>query len=418
MKLIRLLPPVVALCVVGTWIGVQRRSLAAVEQENTLLQKHIAAVRSGAGAADPARAKAVAADKTAKDKRFDWKKIAEQFSEMQRGGGMGDMRTMLRLQQRLQAMSQQELIAALDEIAGLDLPAASRAMLEQLVMGPLSQKDPELALNRFLDRQQDDQHGMMSWQLANAFQEWAKKDPAKAGFWFDAQIAAGKFESKALDGKSQSRMQFDGNLIGVLLASDAGAAARRLAAIPEDQRAAVIRNYAYNLLKEADQVALAKLVREQVPAKEQAALLSQQASRLVHDGYAKVTEYLARIEATPAERSACVEQSAITKMSSNGKKLAVEDLDAMREWVGSQAPAVTGSVTGKVLANATQGGRQLEFAAAAELAVQYNQSGGSDEVLGTFLESWPAREHKDEARLLAARITDEKRREKILKNLR
>ena len=73
---------------------------------------------------------------------------------------------------------------------------------------------------------------------------------------------------------------------------------------------------------------------------------------------------------------------------------------------------------GKVLANATLGGRQLEFAAAAELAVQYNQSGGSDEVLGTFLESWPAREHKDEARLLAAGITDEKRREEILKNLR
>jgi hypothetical protein len=35
---------------------------------------------------------------------------------------MGDMRTMMRFQQRLQAMTQEELVAALDEIGALDLP--------------------------------------------------------------------------------------------------------------------------------------------------------------------------------------------------------------------------------------------------------------------------------------------------------
>lgn len=420
MKPIHFLPPVAALVVAATWLGIQRHSMAVMKHDNLVLQQHLAAARATAAIGDLSRATAEAPDQTARDKRpIDWRKIAGQFADMQ-NGGLRDLRTMMRFQTRIQAMTQQELVAALDEIATLDLPAASRAMLEQMLIGPLIQKDPEFALTRFIDRLQDD-HGSVGWQLSHALQEWAKKDVTKASAWFDQQIAAGKFDSKTLDGKSQSRLRFEGNLIGVLLASDPAAAARRLGALPADQRAEALGNshgWGSPAASAEDQLAMAKLVRDQVPAKDQTQIFGQQASRLVaQGGYAKVTEYLDRIAATPAERDVCVEQAATGKLWSNKDKLAREDLDAMRTWAATQAPDATDRVTGKVLASAMQGNHKLEFAEAAGLAVQYGRASGTDEVLGTFLESWPARNNKEQARALAAQIGDEKRRAQILRNL-
>lgn len=419
MKPTSFIPPVVALVIAGGWIGSQRHSIATLEKESDLLRKHIAARSSGAGDDSP-HSKNAPPGKLAKDKEpLDWKKIAAQFVEMQNSGGMGDMRTMMRFQQRLLEMSKEELVAALDEIAALDLPAESRAMLELMLIGPLVQKDPELALTRFIDQIQVKKSGM-GWQLSNAFQQWAKKDPAKASAWFDQQIAAGKFDSKSLDGKSRPRQQFEGALINVLLASDPDAAGRRLGTMPEDQRSDVLTQHQFQQLKEEDQLAFAKLVRSQVPADEQADALARQASRVVlGDGYSKVTEYLDRIDATPAERAVCAGGAAESKLTNyDDKKVTREDLDAMREWVGSQAPQALGSITGKALGNAMQGSHKMEFSEAAELAVQYNQASGNDEVLASFLESWPARKNKEQARVLAEKISDGKRREEILKRLK
>lgn len=421
LKATTLIPPVIALILAGGWIANQRHSISTLEDESVSLEKHIAAAHSSGSAADPSHAKPAGPAKAAKDKEsLDWKKIASQFEEMQRSGGMGDMRTMMKFQQRLQTMTQEELVSALDEIATLDLPEQSRNMLEQMLIGPLVGKDPELALTRFIDRLQDTRGGM-GWQLSNAMQEWAKKDPAKATAWFDQQIAAGKFDSKALNGKSQSRNQFEGALINVLLASDPDAASRRLGAMPEDQRGEVLGQYSSQPLKEENQMAFATMVRGQVPEKDQAKALAEQASRLVgDDGYAKVNGFMDRIAATPAERTACVEQAAESRIQSISfqKKVTRDDLDTMREWTKTQAPGSTDKITGEALAGLLQNGRKMDFAEASELALHYREAGGTDDVLTSFLDSWPARQNKDQARVLAEKITDEKRREEILKKLK
>ncbi len=44
--------------------------------------------------------------------------------------------------------------------------------------------------------------------------------------------------------------------------------------------------------------------------------------------------------------------------------------------------------------------------------------GNHDDVLASFLDGWPARRNKDQARLLAEKISDEKRRGEILENLK
>lgn len=420
MKIPLLIPPIVALAIAGSWLGSQRQTISALEQESAFLQKAITA-RSSGSAPDSPRSKPASSAKLGKDKEpIDWQKVATQFAEMRQAGGMGDMRTMMRFHQRLQAMSKEELVAALDEIAALDLPADIQAMMEQMILGPLVEKDPELALTRFIDRIQDND-GSLSWQLSDAMQQWAKKDPAAAIAWFDSQIAAGKFDSKSLDGKSRPRLQFEGNLIHVLLSSDPDAAGRRLAGLPEDQRDEALSQFSHHSLEEDDQLAFANLVRNQLPEKNQARTLARQASHLVSDeGYSKVTEFLDRIQATPVERAASVERAAENRIQSiaSQKKVTREDLDSMREWVNSQAPEKTGEVTGKALAAASQNGRKMQFSEAAELAVQYHDASGNDEVLSAFLDEWPARQNKEQARLLAEKISDEKRRAEILKKLK
>ncbi|RYD50794.1 MAG: hypothetical protein EOP83_23660, partial [Verrucomicrobiaceae bacterium] len=238
-----LIPPVAALVVVTLWLGNGRQKIAALEEESAVLKQRLAA-RSDGYAADQASGKEKPAGRQEKGKEpIDWKQVAAQMLEMNQGGGMGDMRTMIHLQQRVQSMEKEDIVAALDEIAAMDLPDQSRQMLEQMLIGQLCQKDPELALTRYLDRLSDDRGGM-SWQLANAMKEWTKKDAAKAIVWFDRQIAEGRFDSKSLDGKSRPRMQFEGALIANLLSHDAVAAAARLEAMPENQRGELLRDYA------------------------------------------------------------------------------------------------------------------------------------------------------------------------------
>lgn len=409
-----LIPPAVALLVAGVWIASQHRAITTLEIESELLQKHIAAARASWADKDSPRGNPSPVPKSAKDKvPMDGKKVAADMVEIQRGGGMVDMRTMIRLQQRLQSMTKDALVAALDEIAALELSADSRNMLEQMLIGPLIQKDPEAALTRFSDRLQDPRNGG-SWQLANAMQEWARKDPAKASAWFDQQIAAGVFDSKSLDGRNPARNQFEGSLINVLLGTDPAAAARRLAALPENQRGDVLGNYSLQPLKEDDQLAFAKLVRSQLSVNDQARTLAQQASRLAGpDGYEKVTGFMERIGATPAERTACVEQAAESGIPYQ-KKVTAEDLDAMRGWANSQDPGSADRITGRVLASRGK----MKFVDAAALAVKYHEVSGNDDVLAAFLEGESAGQNKEQARALAGKISDDKRRGEILDNLK
>ena len=422
LKIPSFIPPVVALVVAGAWLANQRHAISSFENDSIVLEKHIAAARS-ASAADPERAKPVSPAKAAKAKEpLDWKNIAAQFAEMQQSGGMGDMRTIIRLQQRLQTMTQQEIVAALDEIASLGLAEDCRSLLEQMLIGPLVEKDPEFAISHLIDRLQDP-GSMIGWHLSDAMREWAKKDPAKATAWFDQQIAAGKFDSKSLDGKSRSRNQFEGALVNILLASDPDAAARRLGAMAEDQRAEVLGQGSFQQLKEENQLAFATLVRGQLPEEDQAKTLGQKAASLVQlDGYSKVTEFLDRIKATPAERTACVQQAASSKLFSISlqKTITRENLDAMREWVTAQAPESTSTVTGKALANASYNHnvRKMEFSEAADLASEYDAAVGNGAVLTSFLDSWQAVQNKGEIRVLAEKITDVKRREEILEKLK
>ena len=423
MKFRPLILPVIALALAGIWIANQDQSISALKDATAALQKQLGATRSSD--TDPSNAKSTAAARATKNRKpLDWKKTGAQLAELERNEGMGDMRALNSLKQRLQAMSQAELIAALDEVVTLGLPADSLASLEQALLEALIAKDPEVALTRFTDHIGATSRGM-SWsfarlQFSNTFTDWAAKDPAKAAAWLDQRIAAGKFDSKATSGKNQLRDPFEGALIEALLGTAPDAASRRLSAMPADKRGDFLYRNLAGTLDEEGYLAFAALVREQLPEKWHVGVISKQADRLgKRKSYAEITTFMDQIAATPAERVRCVEEAADSRIRSiaNGRKITREDLDTLREWTTRESPAATGRITGEALITAMPRGPQLDFAAASELALHYHQASGNDDVLVSFLDRVSRSEKTEQARALAAKITDAKRREEILKKL-
>jgi len=414
-----IIPLVLLLCALP--LALQYQAIFALERETTLLRTQLADTES--------LSISTATPHTPIDKRrkmLEWRNIAAQFPSNPRlssriqVGALPDERVALRFRQRMDAMSTRELIATLDEIAALGLPAESRENLEWTIIESVVQKDPGLGLGLIKDRGVLDSD-LFRLLISDALLLWAKKDAVAAGAWFDQQIAAGAFRAKTLNGVSDSRQMFESSLIGALLTTSPEAAARRLAALPEDQRGNLLQMYCLTSVPAEMQLAHAQLVRAQVPAKDQAGTIAAQASFLIKPGdYSAVTAYLERIDATPAERTDCamkVVQNMNPKIP-NSNHLTRDDIDDLREWVGSQAPDSTDTITGMALGEAAQGNRKMEFSAAAELAVEYSVAGGNDEVLATFLASQAARSNQVAARVLAGKIADETRRAEILTSLK
>jgi hypothetical protein len=409
-----LIPPAVALILVAIWLVPQRRSMAVLESECARLQNTITAAEA------PSRTRPDPLEK--RRKIIEWTKLGNLFqsnpmmSSISFSGALPDTREAMRFRQRMDAMSTAEIIATLDEIAALDLPHKVRENLEWTLLDAMARKDPAAALGLIESR------GLMKsalyeYLISGTLQVWAQKDTAAAADWFDEQIAAGTFDSKALNGVSSSRQILETAFIRMLLGSSPEAAARRLAALPEDQRGDVMHMYDMSSVPEEIHVAHADLIRAQVPEKDQAETIASQMTNLVKRGdYSAATAYLDRIAATPAERAASV-MKAIWDMypiNPDSNKLAREDFDALREWVGKQSPESVDKVMAEALGKGANGDHKITFATAADLAVEYSAQSGNDEVLAGFLTSNAARRNKAVARDLAAKITDETRRAEVL----
>lgn len=418
LKATHLIPPAVALALVGAWNVSQLRSISAMEHDAADLKGKIAKV---VASSDPQpSARAAKSPSAGRRQAVDWKQLSASLVAQENGGGMSGVRAGVSFQQQLDGMSKKEMIDALDEIEALDLSTEQREALEEMILAPLIREDPEYALNRFASRISDES-GVMSWQLASALGAWAKNNLAGATEWFDRQIAAGTFDSKTLDGKSDARVNFESALMESLLASDASAAGRRLAEIPEDQRREVLQQLWFPDLGPQEQQAYTELVRQLVPADERQGSFAHIASQLVDNtGYGKVSEFLDGVRATPQERAAAAVQTAESRLQMLGVSGEVtrQEVDRMRDWLKLQAPGEVDSITGKSLAEAAQERGKFKYSEASQLVLQYQQSTGKDDVLVSFLESYSARSNLEEAKDLANRITDEKRRAEILLQLK
>lgn len=409
MKPAHLLPPFLALVAAGGWIGSQRGSISALELESEALCGRLEVARQdpATAAADPSSS----GQQSSKSKalhpgsKVDWKKMAATQAAMKSGGG-GDMRAMVALQKTLLAMSAEELLAGLDEIAALELSDDAKRQLEGTLIGVLANKDPQAALERFADRI-GGADGGLTWQLSSAFQSWSAKDATAAAAWMDRQVEAGTFENKRLDGQHDPRIRFEAGLIQSLAARDPAEAARRLASLPEDQRDEVFTNPFHFRIRPGTEKAVADLIRTQVAADDRLSTLGRSSAPLVKEGYGKVGEFLGAIDASAEERAAVVGEALRARFK--GQDEMTTSVEETRAWILAQAPANAERLSGEALAHLSE---WLEFPEMAKEALKYQQASGNDDALVAFLKNAPA-ESRFKILELAGKISDPVKRAEV-----
>ncbi|MCB1130852.1 MAG: hypothetical protein KDN05_06955 [Verrucomicrobiae bacterium] len=425
MKAKYLVAPALALVAVVAWNVHQHRSLKEVEEKTTKWEERIES--SGGG---PSRTRVERRNESSGGDKgplgssnggvIDWRQVSQRLADMEESLDPADMREMMAFHEKVAGMSDTELVAAISEVEALGLDEDSLEMLQEVLIEPLIEKNPELALEQYKDRIEDDPDGI-GWMLSFAMEEWAAKDVKSAEKWLDDQIAAGLFESKSLDGRSESRLEFEAALLGELLDADPEAAARRVAVLQEDERRETMEQVSFTDLSPDAQKAYAALIRNLVPEDERAGSFAYLVEDVAWEGgYDAVDEFLERVNATPEERAVSARQAASSMIEEIADERSVTggDIEEMRTWLAKYDPESLDKRTGRAIADATQDCSEFPYEDAEKLARQYFQKSGNEQVIISFLESFAARSNLDQALPLAELIADPARREKILDRLK
>lgn len=286
---------------------------------------------------------------------------------------------------------------------------------------PLSAKFPEFTVTHLTGRKINDSSVD---HLQHSMEIWAEKDFAKASAWMDAQIASRTFDAKALDGKNWIRIQYESVLLRTLLTKDGDLLSQRLNQSPPELQQDVIMSIAtawraYGRFSDKDESAFCKLVRAELPPAQQSEVFMARANQASTDGSSAVDKFLGTIEATSEEQLLCVGKVARSRIA--GIAVNRDDIVGLRDWVRTQTLEFVNRFTGEALGEAAGNRgiavtnyRKMSYAEAAAFAMEFNESSGNDGVLAAFLKSEGGRSNKDQARVLAGKISDENLRMEIL----
>lgn len=422
MKATAFVPPAIVLVIAGAWIGSQRETIHALDRQSTLLETAIAD-RSLAVATTEAKAPVAIPASSATGKgegEFDWNDIAERLGN----SGFSEM-DQIRFDLRMKSLTQEQMLAALDEIALLSVPEKIRDRLEYMVIFPFTRRFPEFAVRNLTGR---DLVSAGADYLPGAFETWAKKDTATAQTWLDGKVADGVFETKTLEGKNWMWIQYEAGLLRSLLLKEGDAFEARLGRFPTEMHKDLLHSLGtawkpMGAFEPGEEEAFSRLVRKHLSVDEQAELFAIRADQLDCGGFGAVDKLLTVIEATPEERLRCVNSAAVSHLTGiaiNGT-LRREDIIGLREWVATHLPQEVDRLTGEALGDAAghkgisaTNYRKLGYAEAAAFAVQF----GGDAVLVPFLKSEGGRSDRAQARLLAEKVSDETVRAEILNSLK
>ncbi|MBK1814328.1 hypothetical protein JIN84_01805 [Luteolibacter yonseiensis] len=414
MKPLQFLLPAATLVLGSYWITHQVGTLAEVERGNLELKTKI---RSGSVSRfdQPTETEEPVIRIGNDSHPPDWKTILARFSQIKTGTPYNPNI----INQQLGAMDSDELLAALDEIERLEASRREKDWLVAMVVGPLMKKNTEAGLDRFIDRLEDAGSGFLD-DLNRAFGQWVEDNPAGARAWFDRQIMAGNFDSRTIDGRSRSRVEFESILMKSMLAANVSDARDRLAGMHQDQRVEVMQAFQVPELNDQEIKNYASLVREQLMEEDSNRVIARTTARaLIQSDLAGVSLQLDRIGATPAERVEAVKQvwSNIEMGFGPYRRLSLERIDAARTWMTSQAPdADVERMIGGTLAKAARQG-SLSFPEALAQAIVYYENSGKEDGLAGFLESDVAAEHRAEAIPLLDKVSDTEVRTRLVKKL-
>ena len=402
---------------VGSWIGIQRRTLTTLENANgRLVRPAFPAGKLGFTEELFPELEKTRAKRTIKFGGLpEWQVLAELVAG--RSNGRPDARSLAEFDKLVKAMGNEELVTKIEEIMALDLEEKIRWNLINEFLRPLIDQDAELALRRLFGKL-----GKGDRSLSGAWMAWSKKDIRAATAWFDEQIAAGTVDPKRLDGSDGCRAQFEGQLVRLLLACDPAAATRRVENLHPDLRDDIISQ----CVPKADdptRKAWADLVRSQLPEKDGLEMIASYVPPWVQNGdFSKVMAYMDKIAATPAERSACVKHTIEnwTRQTSFTNEVTVEGIESLRAWADGQEPGLSNNLSRDAIRDMLRKNHESEttLEMVESIVAHYQAMEGGDEVLAQALEhSMDGNHKKDYVSALAARLPDEERRAKILKKL-
>jgi|GEM_PF-3581434 len=406
--LLAVLPPVVALAVVGGGIDLQHRQMAELELRTKAFRSRVEREMR------PAVPEKEAGVSVIDGKRIDWGKLLVMNED-------GQSRAFNRVQRLLYDLSAEELLANFDQLASLDVPAEKKKEWEDLLLQMLGRRDPKRLLERF-----SEEVGVVSSPrrgvLFQAFARWSEQDGAAAAAWLDAQVMAGKLDGKSINWRNSPRVSFEAGLLRAWVNADPASAAARVGAMQEPLRSAVLGNDLLEWGCEAEKAKkIANLIRGVAGEAQAPQMLAESSFQRIarSSGDRQTYENLERlfqdIEATPKERDAVALYS-LSVLLRDPKWTEREDVvsyvDGMRTWALSEAHGAANELTIKVLG-------QLgvkRFDDAAKLAIQYQEASGDDSVLVAFLKvNGLVRAHPAEALPLLERISDPAKREEIRK---
>jgi hypothetical protein len=411
MELKHFILPATALAAAVFLLGGQRMRISELRVVNEELRVRIATARATHPAATPERPD----QPDPPGKPIDWDKLAASIHDNNGGKSSG----LYSIQRRLLAMDTQELLAALERIAAMDVDDVTRLKLENLILDPLCRKDPGAALDHFKGKLQR-QEGMETFLLTHALRNWAKKDPAAATGWLDRELAAGTFEPRSLDGKNPVWTRLEAAVVFGQFAADPAKAEARLSCLSVEMRAEILGQAdAFHKMSASDEIDYAAIVRRQLDEKGRVAAIAERAKRALEKagGFAAVDEYMNSVYAAPDERELAADRVAVEYARSLAlkKELRTKEIEAMRAWVARDAPAAVGRLTGEALGMAVSFGGGMEFADGSALALHYRRSDGNDDTLHAFLSKIDPKPNKAEARKLAENITEPAKREILMR---
>lgn len=415
MKLQQLLPPLAAVIAGGVWLGYLAAARQSLTAGNAGLRARIEAARAASAngpgpslAEQQARGgRRSATGKLTRTALGEWRELADAMLTAD-AGGMADLRLNLRMRNRLEKMTAAEVLATFDELAASDITPERLAKLQGLFFDVAAEKDPQLTLRHFASLLAEGDDSPLRGNLGRTFGRWAGKDLAGASAWFDEMTAAGKFESKRLDGRNLLLSECAGQVIAGLLGSDPEASLARLEALPENQRLEAL-DRGFSTLKPGTEEAFARLVREGLPADQRNKGFLEITRRLAfNQGLAKAGGFFDAIAATPAEREALAGTAASRGMGELLRRKGTAD--ELYDWLARQAPQAADRNAGQALAeNVNSAG----FEKMASMATELHERSGNDELLAAFLTPNVTAANPVAAIAIAARIKDDALREKI-----
>lgn len=405
MKTIYYIPPVLSLAIAAAWLTSNQRSINSLEQETAKLQDQITAARPPELAID---------QKTTTHQNqstsSDWKKIARNLESP----GNAEL-----LEKLVSEMSDTELCKALDELASLQLSDDASYKLRDMLNDALAEKNPEMALNRFME---ETGGTLSSGPALTAFENFLKLDSAAATAWLDRNIAAGAFP-ETIGGVNFMLARLEELIIMPLVKTNPAEAARRLNQMGTMNKTSII-DKAFDQIGLGDKAAFASFFRSTVPEDEREHRMAYFISNRFKGDAGKVKSYLEHFGATPQERVQVLEsitQNAFAKAADH-RNVTREDLDSYRTWMESVEPTLVNKALGIGLAQAIDGRHQgMTFDQAAAIATEYHAAGGGDDVLVPLLQSHQARFNKDVRESVlkfAAQLSNEQLRQKLLSELK